>query len=158
MLSAWQRERTGIPIVDAGMRELWHTGWMHNRVRMIVASFLCKNLRMHWLHGARWFWDTLLDADLANNSQGWQWTAGTGCDAAPYFRIFNPVTQSERFDSQARYIKRWVPELAALPVPVVFAPWTKPAVSASLAPDYPSFPIADLAESRAHALAAYSGR
>lgn len=158
LLSAWQRGRTGIPIVDAGMRELWHTGWMHNRVRMIVASFLCKNLRMHWLHGARWFWDTLLDADLANNSQGWQWTAGTGCDAAPYFRIFNPVTQSERFDSQARYIKRWVPELAALPVPVVFAPWTKPAVSASLAPDYPSFPIADLAESRAHALAAYSGR
>jgi len=125
---------------------------------MIVASFLCKNLRMHWLHGARWFWDTLLDADLANNSQGWQWTAGTGCDAAPYFRIFNPVTQSERFDPQARYIKRWVPELSALPVPVVFAPWTKPAASAALAPDYPASPIVDLAASRSAALAAYSSR
>ncbi|MFZ9362472.1 MAG: cryptochrome/photolyase family protein [Arenimonas sp.] len=158
MLERWQRGRTGIPIVDAGMRELWHTGWMHNRVRMIVASFLCKNLRMHWLHGARWFWDTLLDADLANNSQGWQWTAGTGCDAAPYFRIFNPVTQAERFDPQARYIKRWVPELSALSAPVVFAPWTKPAVAAAMAPDYPSTPIADLAESRASALAAYSRR
>ena len=158
ILEQWQRGHTGIPIVDAGMRELWHTGWMHNRVRMIVASFLCKNLRMHWLHGARWFWDTLLDADLANNSQGWQWTAGTGCDAAPYFRIFNPVTQSERFDPQARYIKRWVPELAALPVPVVFAPWTKPALTAAMAPDYPSTPIADLAISRASALAAYSNR
>jgi deoxyribodipyrimidine photo-lyase len=140
------------------MRELWHTGWMHNRVRMIVASFLCKNLRMHWLHGARWFWDTLLDADLANNSQGWQWTAGTGCDAAPYFRIFNPVTQSERFDPQARYIKRWVPELSALPAPMVFAPWIKPTLTAAMAPDYPSTPIADLAISRASALAAYSSR
>ena len=158
ILERWQQGRTGIPIVDAGMRELWHTGWMHNRVRMIVASFLCKNLRMHWLHGARWFWDTLLDADLANNSQGWQWTAGTGCDAAPYFRIFNPVTQAERFDPQARYIKRWVPELSALSAPVVFAPWTKPAVAAAMAPDYPSTPIADLAESRASALAAYSRR
>lgn len=158
LLDRWQRGRTGIPIVDAGMRELWQTGWMHNRVRMIVASFLCKNLRMHWLHGARWFWDTLLDADLANNSQGWQWTAGTGCDAAPYFRIFNPVTQSERFDPQARYIKRWVPELSALPVPVVFAPWTKPAASAAWAPDYPASPIVDLAASRSAALAAYSSR
>jgi deoxyribodipyrimidine photo-lyase len=158
LLSHWQRGHTGIPIVDAGMRELWHTGWMHNRVRMIVASFLCKNLRMHWLHGARWFWDTLLDADLANNSQGWQWTAGTGCDAAPYFRIFNPVTQSERFDPQARYIKRWVPELSALPAPMVFAPWIKPTLTAAMAPDYPSTPIADLAISRASALAAYSSR
>ncbi|MBP7369898.1 MAG: deoxyribodipyrimidine photo-lyase, partial [Arenimonas sp.] len=110
LLHRWQQGNTGIPIIDAGMRELWHTGWMHNRVRMIVASFLCKNMRYHWTHGARWFWDTLLDADLANNSQGWQWTAGTGCDAAPYFRIFNPVTQSQRFDPKASYIKRWVPE------------------------------------------------
>jgi deoxyribodipyrimidine photo-lyase len=158
MLVRWQRGMTGVPIVDAGMRELWHTGWMHNRVRMIVASFLCKNLRCHWLHGARWFWDTLVDADLANNSQGWQWTAGTGCDAAPYFRIFNPVTQSERFDPQARYIKRWLPELAKVPVPLVFAPWRDSAASGLLAPDYPATPMVDLAESRQRALAAYSGR
>lgn len=158
LLKRWQQGRTGIPIVDAGMRELWHTGWMHNRVRMIVASFLCKNLRYHWLYGARWFWDTLLDADLANNSQGWQWTAGTGCDAAPYFRIFNPVTQAERFDPQARYIKRWVPELANLPLPHVFAPWLKPEISRHFAPNYPVLPIADLAESRKTALAAYSQR
>lgn len=158
LLRAWQQGRTGIPIVDAGMRELWHTGWMHNRVRMIVASFLCKNLRYHWLHGARWFWDTLLDADLANNSQGWQWTAGTGCDAAPYFRIFNPVTQAERFDPAARYIKRWVPELAGLPVPLVFAPWQQPALLARLAPGYPPRPIADLSESRRQALDAYARR
>ena len=158
MLARWQRGRTGIPIVDAGMRELWHTGWMHNRVRMIVASFLCKNLRYHWLQGARWFWDTLLDADLANNSQGWQWTAGTGCDAAPYFRIFNPVSQSEKFDSQARYIKRWVPELQQLPTPLVFAPWQRPELLRHAAPDYPATPMVDLAESRAAALAAYSRR
>ena len=140
------------------MRELWHTGWMHNRVRMIVASFLCKNLRYHWLHGARWFWDTLLDADLANNSQGWQWTAGTGCDAAPYFRIFNPVSQAEKFDAQARYIKRWVPELQQLPTPLVFAPWQRPELLRHAAPDYPSAPMVDLAVSRAAALAAYSRR
>lgn len=158
VLRRWQQGQTGIPIIDAGMRELWQTGWMHNRVRMIVASFLCKNLRYHWLEGARWFWDTLVDADLANNSQGWQWTAGTGCDAAPYFRIFNPVTQSERFDPKAAYIKRWVPELAALPVPLVFSPWTKPSVSQALAPDYPSVPVVDLSESRNQALAAYSDR
>lgn len=158
LLQRWQQGRTGIPIVDAGMRELWQTGWMHNRVRMIVASFLCKNLRYHWLHGARWFWDTLLDADLANNSQGWQWTAGTGCDAAPYFRIFNPVTQAERFDPQARYIKRWVPELVNLPMPLVFAPWQKPEITRQFAPDYPVMPIADLAQSRQAALTAYSRR
>ena len=158
LLRAWQQGRTGIPIVDAGMRELWHTGWMHNRVRMIVASFLCKNLRYHWLQGARWFWDTLLDADLANNSQGWQWTAGTGCDAAPYFRIFNPVTQAERFDPQARYIKRWLPELEKLPVPVVFAPWQQPGLLAQAAPGYPPRPIVDLSESRRQALDAYARR
>uniref|UniRef100_UPI003D0FB99B FAD-binding domain-containing protein n=1 Tax=Sedimenticola sp. TaxID=1940285 RepID=UPI003D0FB99B len=104
---------TGIPIVDAGMRQLWHTGWMPNRVRMIVASLLTKNLGIHWLEGARWFWETLLDADLANNTLGWQWTAGCGVDAAPYFRVFNPARQADRFDPSGRYIKRWVPELAA---------------------------------------------
>jgi deoxyribodipyrimidine photo-lyase len=158
VLARWQRGQTGVPIIDAGMRELWQTGWMHNRVRMIVASFLCKNLRYHWLEGAHWFWDTLVDADLANNSQGWQWTAGTGCDAAPYFRIFNPVTQSERFDPKAAYIKRWVPELADMPVPLIFSPWLKPSVCRALAPDYPCIPLVDLAESRNQALAAYSGR
>ena len=158
LLQRWQKGRTGIPIVDAGMRELWHTGWMHNRVRMIVASFLCKNLRYHWLHGARWFWDTLLDADLANNSQGWQWTAGTGCDAAPYFRIFNPVTQAERFDASARYIKKWVPELTGMPVPHVFAPWQKPDILKLHAPDYPVRPMVDLSISRQLALEAYSRR
>ncbi len=153
-LSAWQHGRTGIPIVDAGMRELWATGWMHNRVRMIVASVLTKNLRYHWQHGARWFWDTLVDADLANNTQGWQWTAGTGADAAPYFRIFNPVTQSQRFDADGTYIRRWVPELAKLPVPALFAPWEDPALAARLAPDYPAAPIVDLRESREAALVA----
>jgi deoxyribodipyrimidine photo-lyase len=114
-LSAWQRGRTGIPIVDAGMRELWHTGWMHNRVRMIVASFLAKDLLIPWQDGASWFWDTLVDADLANNTLGWQWTAGCGADAAPYFRILNPVRQGEKFDPIGAYVRRWVPELRALP-------------------------------------------
>ena len=100
LLAAWQRGHTGVPLVDAGMRELWATGWMHNRVRMVVASFLAKNLRIPWLEGARWFWDTLVDANLANNTQGWQWTAGTGADAAPYFRVFNPVSQAAKFDPQ----------------------------------------------------------
>ncbi len=120
-LRAWQQGRTGIPIVDAGMRELWTTGYMHNRVRMLVASFLVKNLRIDWREGARWFWDTLVDADLANNTQGWQWSAGCGADAAPYFRVFNPVLQAERFDPQAVYIKRWVPEFGttSYPTPIV---------------------------------------
>ncbi|NBB91932.1 MAG: deoxyribodipyrimidine photo-lyase [Gammaproteobacteria bacterium] len=111
-LVAWQRGRTGIPMVDAGMRELWATGWMHNRVRMIVASFLTKNLLVPWQEGARWFWDTLVDADLASNTQGWQWTAGCGADAAPYFRVFNPVLQGEKFDPRGDYVRRWCPELA----------------------------------------------
>jgi deoxyribodipyrimidine photo-lyase len=98
ILERWQRGLTGVPLVDAGMRELWSTGWMHNRVRMIAASFLTKNLRLHWLHGALWFWDTLVDADLANDTLGWQWVAGSGVDAAPYFRVFNPLSQSARFD------------------------------------------------------------
>src|SRR5690606_26595381 len=106
-----QRGKTGYPLVDAGMRELWTTGWMHNRVRMIAASLLVKNLRIPWQAGARWFWDTLVDADLANNSMGWQWSAGCGADAAPYFRIFNPARQQERFDPDGEYVRRWVPEL-----------------------------------------------
>ncbi|MDX1498191.1 MAG: deoxyribodipyrimidine photo-lyase, partial [Salinisphaeraceae bacterium] len=109
-LKAWQRGETGIAMVDAGMRELWHTGWMHNRTRMIVASLLTKNLGIHWLEGARWFWDTLVDANLANNTMGWQWTAGCGADAAPFFRIFNPDTQAERFDEQASYRDQWLPK------------------------------------------------
>ncbi len=157
-LVAWQRGQTGVPIVDAGMRELWQTGWMHNRVRMIVASFLTKNIRAHWLHGARWFWDTLVDADLANNTQGWQWTAGTGADAAPYFRIFNPVSQAQRFDPKGVYVRRWVPELKNLPDRYLYAPWTAPAAVRELASvsnqTYPD-PIVDLAISRADALQAF---
>ena len=122
-LSIWQRGQTGIPLVDAGMRELWSTGFMHNRARMVVASFLTKNLGMHWLQGARWFWDTLVDADLANNTLGWQWAAGCGADAAPYFRIFNPVRQGERFDPEGAYVRRWVPELAHLPNRTIHHPW-----------------------------------
>ncbi len=155
-LDAWRQGRTGVPIVDAGMRELWHTGWMHNRVRMIVASWLTKHLRMHWRHGARWFWDTLVDADLANNTQGWQWTAGTGADAAPYFRVFNPVTQARRFDPDGDYIARWVPELAALPPQARFAPWEQPELLRRLAPGYPRTPQVDLAEGRQAALEAFA--
>jgi deoxyribodipyrimidine photo-lyase len=154
-LQAWRRGRTGVPIVDAGMRELWHTGWMHNRVRMIVASFLTKNLRLHWRHGARWFWDTLVDANLANNTQGWQWTAGTGADAAPYFRIFNPVTQAARFDTRGTYIRRWCPELAQLPDKALYAPWEHEDTRKELAPEWPGQPIVDLKASRERALAAY---
>ncbi len=121
-LAAWQRGRTGYPIVDAGMRELWATGWMHNRVRMIAASFLTKHLLIDWRQGERWFWDTLVDADLANNAMGWQWVMGSGIDAAPYYRIFAPVGQSAKFDAAA-YIRRWVPELAALPDKAIHAPW-----------------------------------
>ncbi len=149
-LAAWQRGETGVPIVDAGMRELWQTGWMHNRVRMLVASFLTKNLRIHWLEGARWFWDTLLDADLANNTQGWQWTAGTGADAAPYVRIFNPVLQGRRFDPEGHYVRRFVPELGALSAEAIHAPWELGGVDG-----YPP-PMVDLAESRRQALAAFS--
>lgn len=156
LLAAWQQGRTGIPIVDAGMRELWRSGWMHNRVRMIVASLLTKNLRYHWRQGAAWFWDTLVDADLANNTQGWQWTAGTGADAAPYFRIFNPVTQGERFDPDGVYVRRWVPELSALPNALIHSPWTDTSTLARLAPAYPRQPIVDLRDSREAALAAYS--
>lgn len=149
-LLAWQRGRTGIPIIDAGMRELWATGWMHNRVRMLVASFLTKHLGLHWLDGARWFWDTLVDADLANNTGGWQWTAGCGADAAPYFRIFNPVTQGLKFDTRGDYVRRWVPELAQLDAKAIQQPWTVGGVRG-----YPD-PMADLAEGREAALARYA--
>lgn len=126
-LRAWQNGRTGIPMVDAGMRELWATGWMHNRVRMVVASFLTKNLRLLRQYGERWFWDTLVDANLANNTLGWQWVAGCGADAAPYFRIFNPIRQGERFDPDGAYVRHWVPEVASLPDKHVHAPWQAPA-------------------------------
>ncbi|MES1191713.1 MAG: deoxyribodipyrimidine photo-lyase [Steroidobacter sp.] len=160
LLKAWQKGVTGIPLVDAGMRELWHTGWMHNRVRMIVASFLCKNLQINWVEGARWFWDTLVDADLASNTLGWQWTAGCGADAAPYFRIFNPVLQAERFDPDAMYIRKWIPELNALPNRWITAPWAAPdkeltRAGIKLGQHYPE-PIVDLNASREHALRAYS--
>lgn len=155
-LEAWQQGRTGVPIVDAGMRQLWATGWMHNRVRMIVASFLTKNLRLHWQHGARWFWDTLVDADLANNTLGWQWSAGTGVDAAPYFRVFNPVLQAQRFDPQGEYIARWVPELRALPPALRHAPWEARPIERAGLGGYPAQPMVDLAESRRAALDAFA--
>ena len=119
----WQQGRTGYPIVDAGMRELWATGYMHNRVRMIAASFLIKHLLIDWREGERWFWDTLVDADIANNSASWQWVAGSGADAAPYFRIFNPVLQGEKFDPQGLYIRKWCPELSTLPDRLIHEPW-----------------------------------
>lgn len=158
-LGAWQHGRTGIPMVDAGMRELWHTGWMHNRVRMVVASLLTKNLLIPWQAGARWFWDTLVDADLASNTLGWQWTAGCGADAAPYFRVFNPSLQGQRFDPDGVYVRRWCPELARLPNKYLQQPWTAPqavltAAGVRLGIDY-SYPIVDLAKSRARALTAW---
>ncbi|EIC21861.1 cryptochrome/photolyase family protein [Thiorhodovibrio frisius] len=157
LLRAWQQGQTGIPLIDAGMRELWHSGWMHNRVRMIVASFLTKNLRIPWQTGARWFWDTLVDANLANNTQGWQWTAGCGADAAPYFRIFNPVRQGERFDPEGVYVRHWCPELTRLPKRYLHAPWTAPVAilqqsGVELGITYPR-PIIDLADTRREALA-----
>ncbi|MDQ3287615.1 MAG: DNA photolyase family protein [Pseudomonadota bacterium] len=158
VLQAWQQGRTGVPIVDAGMRELWATGWMHNRVRLIVGSYLTRHLRYHWRHGAHWFWNTLVDADLANNTLGWQWIGGTGADAAPYYRIFNPVIQAEKFDPEGRYIARWVPELASLPLPLRFAPWKDPSVLRRVAPDYRARPIVDLEKGRQAALAAYRAR
>jgi deoxyribodipyrimidine photo-lyase len=149
-LSAWQQGRTGIPLVDAGMRQLWHTGWMHNRVRMVVASFLTKNLLIPWQEGAAWFWDTLVDADLANNTLGWQWVAGCGADAAPYFRVFNPALQGEKFDPEGAYVRRWVPELRDAPARHIHRPWAGPVAPAGYPP-----PIADLKASRERALAAY---
>ena len=157
-LRAWQRGRTGYPVVDAGMRQLWETGWMHNRVRMIVASFLVKDLRISWQEGARWFWDTLLDADLAANTLGWQWAAGCGADAAPYFRIFNPTSQSKKFDPDGLYIKRYVPELTQLSAadihePAAGRPLELERAGVRIGRDYPA-PIVDHAEARTRALAA----
>lgn len=153
VLARWQRGRTGVPLVDAGMRELWNSGWMHNRVRMVVGSFLTKNLRLHWQHGARWFWDTLVDADLANNTLGWQWVAGCGADAAPYFRVFNPFSQAARFDPDAKYLKRWLPELAGLPAALLHEPWRDPAALSRCG--YPE-PMVDLKASRRLALEAFN--
>lgn len=159
-LKRWQSGQTGYPIVDAGMRELWNTGYMHNRVRMIAGSFLVKNLLIHWHYGERWFWDCLVDADLANNSAGWQWIAGCGADAAPYFRIFNPGLQGQKFDPRGEYIRRWVPELASLPNRYIASPWEASDLILQeagivLGQDYPK-PMVDLKQSRQRALDAFA--
>jgi deoxyribodipyrimidine photo-lyase len=159
-LRAWQRGRTGYPIVDAGMRELWTTGWMHNRARMVAASFLVKHLLLPWQAGAAWFWDTLVDADLANNTMGWQWVAGCGADAAPYFRIFNPMTQGQKFDPQGVYVRRWIPELAKLPDRWIHQPWeatttTLSEAGVTLGRTYP-YPMIDHRAARERALAAFA--
>ncbi len=158
-LDHWQKGQTGYPIVDAAMRQLWQTGWMHNRLRMIVASFLTKDLMMHWLDGARWFWDTLVDADLANNSLGWQWTAGCGPDAAPYFRVFNPVTQGEKFDPNGDFVRDYLPALTPLPDRWIHKPFEAPQnvldeANVKLGREYP-WPIVDHQQARDRALAAY---
>jgi deoxyribodipyrimidine photo-lyase len=155
-LRAWQKGQTGYPIIDAGMRQLWTTGWMHNRVRMLVGSFLVKDLLIPWQSGARWFWDTLVDADLANNTLGWQWVAGCGADAAPFFRIFNPVSQGERFDPKGDYVRQWVPELAKVPDRWIHKPWQAPEselrkAGIKLGRSYPC-PIVDHNEARQAAL------
>ena len=158
-LVAWQRGKTGYPIVDAAMRQLWHEGWMHNRLRMIVGSFLVKHLLLHWSHGERWFWDTLVDADHASNAASWQWVAGTGADAAPYFRIFNPMTQGEKFDPNGDFVRTWVPELAALPKKYIHQPWEAPeqilkAADVRLGETFPH-PIVDHKRARQRALDAF---
>ncbi|WP_048863048.1 FAD-binding domain-containing protein, partial [Acidisphaera rubrifaciens] len=160
-LRAWTRGQTGVPIVDAGMRQLWQTGWMHNRVRMIVGSFLIKHLLIRWQDGEAWFWDTLVDADLASNAASWQWVAGCGADAAPFFRVFNPVLQGTKFDPDGDYVRRWVPELTRLDARHVHAPWEAPeaalaAAGVRLGADYPR-PVVDLAAGRTRALEAYRG-
>ncbi|GAB4353355.1 MAG: deoxyribodipyrimidine photo-lyase [Gammaproteobacteria bacterium] len=157
--AAWCRGESGIPLVDAGMRQLWQSGFLHNRARMVVASFLTKNLLIPWQKGAHWFWETLVDADLANNTLGWQWVAGCGVDAAPYFRIFNPVRQGERFDPEGNYVRRWIPELRNLETRWIHHPWEAPARKLNeagivLGRTYPR-PIVDLAGSRHRALEAY---
>jgi deoxyribodipyrimidine photo-lyase len=158
-LSAWQRGQTGVPIVDAGMRQLWQTGWMHNRVRMIAASFLVKHLLVDWRQGETWFWDTLVDADLPANATNWQWVAGTGIDSQPFFRVFNPVSQGQKFDSDGAYVRAYVPEIAALPREYLHAPWTAPddllrAAGITLGTTYPN-PLIDLAFGRQRALDTY---
>jgi deoxyribodipyrimidine photo-lyase len=159
-LTAWQRGQTGYPIVDAGMRELWHTGVMHNRVRMVVASFLVKHLLIDWREGERWFWDTLVDADAASNPANWQWVAGSGADAAPYFRVFNPILQGEKFDPNGAYVRRWVPELSGLPDGLIHQPWSAAplelaSAGVELGKTYPR-PIIDHRAGRERALAAYA--
>ena len=158
-LERWQKGLTGYPVVDAGMRELWATGYMHNRVRMITASFLIKDLMCDWRVGEQWFWDTLCDADPANNTMNWQWVAGSGADAAPFFRIFNPVTQGEKFDPAGEYVRRWVPELAKIEGKAIHAPWTLGPVELSaagieLGKTYPE-PMIDHKAARQRALEAY---
>ncbi|WP_316359252.1 cryptochrome/photolyase family protein [Candidatus Neptunichlamydia sp. REUL1] len=160
-LRLWKKGQTGIPLVDAGMRELWETGYMHNRLRMVTGSFLVKNLLLHWREGEAWFWDCLLDADLASNSASWQWVAGCGADAAPYFRIFNPTTQGEKFDPKGTYIRRFIPELKDLPIRYLFSPWTAPEnvlreAGVKLGTTYPR-PIVDLKKSREEALETFKG-
>ena len=157
-LKRWQRGQTGYPIVDAGMRQLYATGWMHNRVRMVVSSLLVKHLLQDWREGASWFWNTLVDADLASNTLGWQWSAGCGADAAPYFRVFNPITQGKKFDTEGEYVRKWVPEIAKLPNKFIHEPWEAPVgileyAGVKLGKDYPK-PIIDHKEGRARALAA----
>ncbi|MEO6841253.1 MAG: deoxyribodipyrimidine photo-lyase [Bradyrhizobium sp.] len=159
-LTAWQRGQTGYPIVDAGMRELWHTGVMHNRVRMVVASFLVKHLLIDWREGEKWFWDTLVDADAASNPANWQWVAGSGADAAPYFRVFNPILQGEKFDPDGAYVRRWVPELSGLPDGLIHQPWSAAplelaSAGVELGKNYPR-PIIDHKVGRERALAAYA--
>ena len=159
-LRRWQRGQTGYPIVDAGMRQLWALGWMHNRVRMIAGSFLTKDLRIAWTEGERWFWDTLVDGDLASNAMNWQWVAGSGPDAQPFFRIFNPVRQGERYDPDGAYVRRWVPELERLPSKFIHRPWEAPddvleEAGVILGETYPE-PIVDHAEARERALGAYN--
>lgn len=159
LLQAWQKGQTGYPLVDAGMRQLWATGWMHNRVRMNVASLLVKHLQQPWQDGARWFWDTLVDADLASNTQGWQWSAGCGADGAPYFRVFNPMMQGDKFDPDGDYARRWVPELAQLPNQYIYKPWEAPRevlrkADVCLGENYPK-PIVDHVTGRNRALTAY---
>jgi len=159
-LDCWKKGLTGYPIIDAGMRQLRKTGWMHNRIRMIVGSFLVKDLLIPWQEGEKWFWDTLVDADLANNTLGWQWVGGCGADAAPYFRIFNPILQSTKFDAKGEYIKMWVPELASLPTKWLHCPWKAPEevlrqAGITLGITYPK-PIVDHDQARLRALEAFS--
>ena len=159
-LDAWKKGRTGYPFVDAAMRQLWRTGYIHNRARMVAASFLVKHLLLPWQEGEAWFWDTLVDADLANNACGWQWVAGCGADAAPYFRVFNPVSQGEKFDPEGAYVRRYVPELATLDAKFIHRPWEAPqevlrAAGVALGETYPH-PIVDHAFARKRALEAYA--
>ena len=156
---AWKNGLTGYPLVDAGMRELQETGWMHNRVRMVVASFLCKDLLINWQWGEEWFLQNLIDGDLAANNGGWQWSAGTGTDAVPYFRVFNPITQSKRFDSAGNYIRRWLPELSSIPAQYIHTPWKMPLdvqqdLGCRIGVQYPT-PLVEHATARQRSLAVY---